>query len=159
CDPLLCGPHHEHDLILRPMKFSNSHGPQLAGNRAVTSGQCGNSRPAECEQLAIDNRLGRQSMSVTSFKPEHITRQIEGGDLAPTVLVRLAGAYAAFENPVQILDPLVLAVDLSVASEGHNCPDHVDCSRWRGRGRRILWGGWTSDRCVSEHRLGPRLFD
>jgi hypothetical protein len=61
--------------------------------------------------LGFNESLGGKAMSCTIFKTKHISRQVEGVDLAATICEQLMGPHCSRDNLVDILCLFSLAED------------------------------------------------
>ena len=62
-------------------------------------------------------------MQLVGLEAEHLTRHMEGADLAPSVGQELGNADHAGDDLVDIARSLALGVDLGIAAEAHGKTD------------------------------------
>ena len=145
CHPFHGGaPTEQQHMVLGVTQATGGHVPKVARDIGVASGGALYALSPEDQDLCVRQCLGRMPVGLALLEAEQVARQVEAGDLSPTVVENLVGSDRTFDDPVDELGVLALAVDLLLAAVGKRSSNDLGATREEGnlasrRGRPRWW--------------------
>src|SRR5262249_1638028 len=100
--------------------------------------------PLDHKKLRLDDRLGGECVLRAGLYTEDVARQIEGSDLAATVVQSFEGAHRSADHFVEIASRIAFAVDLCIARKRHGGAHLLDRT-----GERVRADPWLGRRSAA----------